>query len=66
LQQTGLNFSFADISGLFLNIVFENNEIHCISGTALKLFTMDKSLDHEWDAMIKRFLKQIQVEYECI
>lgn len=66
LQQTGLNFTFADISGLFLNIIFENNEIHCISGTALKLFTMDKSLDNEWDAMIERFFKQIQVEYECI
>lgn len=64
LLQTGLSFTPADISGLFLNIIFENNEIHCISGTALTIFTMDKSLDDEWDAMVERYLKQLQVEYE--
>lgn len=64
LLQTGLSFTPADISGLFLNIIFENNEIHCVSGTALTIFTMDKSLDDEWDAMVERYLKQLQVEYE--
>ena len=66
LQQTGLTFTPTDVSGLFLNIIFENNEIHCVSGTALTIFTMDKSLDTEWDAMVERFFKQIQVEYERI
>ena len=64
LQQTGLSFHSSDVSGLFLNIIFENGAIHCVSGTALKIFTMEKSLDTEWDAMIERFLKQIQVDYE--
>ena len=66
LLQTGLPFTPGDISGLFLNIIFENNEIHCVSGTALTIFTMEKSLDTEWDQMVTRFLKQIQVDYELM
>lgn len=64
LLQTGVSFNTSDVSGLFLNISFENGIIHCVSGTALKIFTMEKSLDTEWDSMVERFLKQIQVEYE--
>ena len=64
LLQTGVSFNTSDVSGLFLNISFENGIIHCVSGTALKIFTMEKALDTEWDSMVERFLKQIQVEYE--
>lgn len=66
LLQTGTGFNSSDVSGLFLNITFENGIIHCVSGTALKIFTMEKSLDTEWDSMVERFLKQIQVDYERI
>lgn len=64
LQQTGLNYTDTDISGLFLHILFEHGCITCTSGTAMNIFTMDKTLDKEWDAMVERFLKQQQLDYE--
>ncbi len=66
LQQTGLQISVADVSGLFLHIHFEQGSITCTSGTSLKIFTMDKSLDKEWDIMVERFLKQQQLDYEIL
>lgn len=66
LQQTGLQISESDVSGLFLHILFEQGNITCTSGTALNIFTMDKSLDKEWDTMVERFLKQQQLDYEIL
>lgn len=66
LQQTGLQISESDVSGLFLHILFEQGTITCTSGTALNIFTMDKSLDKEWDTIVERFLKQQQLDYEIL
>ena len=64
LQQTGLSFTEKDVSGLYFHIRFEDGKITCITGTALHIFTMDKSLDEAWDEMIKRFLQKLQLDYE--
>jgi len=45
-----------DVGGLFMNIRFEKNELHIITGTAIKTFTMDKTLEREWDVWVKKFL----------
>lgn len=66
LHQTGLPFLEGDVSGLFLHIHFEEGTITCTSGTSLNIFTMDKSLDKEWDVMVERFLKQQQLDYEIL
>ncbi len=66
IQQTGLHVTEADVSGLFLHIHFEQGTITCTSGTALNIFTMDKTLDKEWDTMVERFLKQNQMDYEIL
>lgn len=66
IQQTGLQMAEHDVSGLFLHILFEQGCITCTSGTALNIFTMDKTLDKEWDTMVERFLKQQQLDYELL
>lgn len=53
-----------DVGGLFINIRFEKNELHIITGTAIKTFTMDKTLDQEWDAWVKKFLNSQGIFYE--
>jgi len=45
-----------DVGGLFINIRFEKNELHLITGTAIRTFTMDKTLEREWDSWVKKFL----------
>jgi len=47
-----------DVGGLFINIRFEKNELNIITGTAIKTFTMDKTLDREWDDWVKKFISE--------
>jgi hypothetical protein len=58
VESLGDNLRSEDVGGLFLNIRFEKNELHIITGAAIKTFTLDKTLEREWDAWVKDFLKK--------
>jgi hypothetical protein len=64
LEQSGISLTPGDINGLFLNIKYGNNALHCITGTSLKLFTLDKTLENEWDLMIQKFFKSHEIPFE--
>lgn len=64
IEGIGGRLSSDDVGGLYMNIRFEKNELHIITGTAIKTFTLDKTLDIEWDAWVKRFLGQQGIIYE--
>ena len=51
-----------DVQGLYLNIRYDGKHLSCITGTSFKTFTLDKSLEHAWDEMVQKFLKQIDDE----
>lgn len=51
------------ISGLYLNIRYEDAVLACITGTSLNIFTMDKTIEREWDEAVRRFLKQARLAY---
>lgn len=61
LQSSGLSLTPEDINGLYLNINYENGALACITGTSVKVFTMDQSLDREWDEMVRSFLKKNEI-----
>ena len=63
LGQSGVSLSLADVAGLFLNIRYQEGKILVTTGTSLRLFTTDKSLDHAWDAMVQRFFKQKEMAF---
>lgn len=46
------------ISGLFLNIAYDGTNISCVTGVALHTFTLDKTIEHLWDAYILDFFKK--------
>ena len=48
LLQEGLSFSPEDVRGLYLNLSFDGSALHCVTGTSMNTFTMDKSLEHAW------------------
>lgn len=52
-----------NISGLLLNIRYDNSALNVVTATNLSLFTLDKSLEHAWDDMVKRFLKQQEISF---
>ena len=46
------------VGGLYLNVLYENNEMTVVTGTSLNVFTMDKTLEREWDESVKRFFQK--------
>lgn len=64
IQQKNLDFKASDVQGLYLNIRFDGNVLQCITGTSLKTFSMDKSLEREWDAMVPRFFDKKGLQFE--
>ncbi len=45
------------VGGLYLNVQYENNEMTVVTGTSMNVFTMDKTLEREWDESVVQFLK---------
>lgn len=64
LLKESIGLTKEDINGLFLNIYYENNTLHLITGTSIRIFTMDKRIDMIWDNFIKEFLKNSKIAWE--
>ena len=45
------------VGGLYLNVLYDNNEMTVVTGTSMNIFTMDKTVEREWDENVKEFLK---------
>lgn len=63
LRQSGVSLGADSVDGLFLNLHFDGSHLNCISGTSLKLFTLDKSLEHAWDSMLERFFRKKEIPF---
>ena len=66
LASIGSGFELEDIGGLYMNISFDRQELKVVTGSSLKVFSMDKSLDREWDDMVLRFLRKHEIQAEEI
>lgn len=64
LQQTGLTMPPEDVSGLYINLKYDGSQLSCITGTSLRQFTLDKSLEHAWDEMILKFFRQRGIPFD--
>ena len=60
LDDEGLDFEPVEINALFLNVKFENGKLTCTTGTSMKIFTLDKSLEDAWECRMMRFLDGVQ------
>jgi len=64
LQQTTSSLSKEDVTAAFINLKFQNNTLLLTTGISYRTFTIDKSLDREWDTLIKKFLKNHEIIFE--
>ena len=55
-----------DISGMFLNIKFQNGQLTLTTGISYKTFNIDKSLDNEWDRLVRIFLTKNNIDFEIL
>lgn len=53
-----LSLSPDQVTGLYLNVRYEDGKLSCVTGTSLSFFTLDKALDAEWDQEVKGFFKK--------
>lgn len=63
LRNAQLDFTVDQISGLYMNIRYENNTIHCVSGTSLNVFTLDRQIEIEWDEATRLFFKDRKIPF---
>ncbi len=63
LQRRQLSLTSEQINGIYMNIRYEDQVLYCISGTSLNLFTLDKSLDREWDEAMRLFLREHEIAF---
>lgn len=64
IDHLGGRYRIDEIGGLYLNVRFDKGELRIITGTAIKTFTLDKSLEQEWDARVRSILKEQAIIYE--
>ena len=60
IAKNGLNISSDTVTGLYLNIRYENKQLCVITGTSLSSFTLDKSMENAWDTAVEHFIKKTQ------
>ena len=55
IEMNNLPLSGEQVSGLFLNVYYENERLTVTTGTSLNIFTMDKTLEHLWDETVEKY-----------
>ncbi len=66
LSQSELSYTADDIYGLYLNCQFDGTILTCTTGTSLRTFTLDKSVDVVWDEMVLKYFRKQQIFYEQV
>lgn len=63
LEKNHLAIPVSDVANLTLNIYYDGMSIQLTSMATQNVFTMDKTLEHVWDAEIKDFLKTSSIYF---
>ncbi len=55
LEMNNLPVRAEDVSALFLNVAYEHETLTATTGTSLKIFTLDKTLEQVWDQTVRKY-----------
>lgn len=61
LANRQLSIRTEQISGLYVNVRYEDGNLYCVTGTSVTFFTLDKTLENEWDEAVKEFLRKNKI-----
>ena len=64
IEKSGSSFRTEDITGMFLNLKYQDQKLTCTTGISYRIFSTDKTFDHEWDDLVRRFLKKNEIFFE--
>lgn len=60
------SFSDSELSDLFLNIQFKNNELLCTTGIFSQVFTLDKTSETTWNNAVLDFFRYHQIDFTIL
>lgn len=63
LKYAQLEFTAEQVNGLYLNIRYEAGTVHCVTGTSLNMFTLDRQIEIEWDEAARLYFKNEKIPY---
>lgn len=66
IQHSHSSFQVSDVSGMFINLNYKNGKLTCTTGISYKTFSLDKSLEQEWDGLVEKFFKKNQIDVNPI
>lgn len=55
IEMNNLPLAPEDVGALFYNVYLERGELSVTTGISLKVFTMDKTLEHLWDESVGKY-----------
>jgi hypothetical protein len=58
VSNSGTRIPLENVGGIFLNVRYDREQLQVVSGTSLKSFSMDRSLENAWDEYAERFLRK--------
>ena len=66
ISDYSVDFALSNIQGLYLNFYYDGSKLTCTTGTSLKIFTLDKSLEHALDQWAKQFFTDHEINWEPV
>lgn len=64
LARFDAGFTTQDVSGIFINLTFQNGQLTLTTGISYRTFLPGHTLEQEWDLMLKKFLNKHMISYE--
>ena len=64
LRSLSSSYTIQDLSGVFMNIKYQNQLLTLTTGISYRIFSTDKSLEQDWDRLVMKFLRQHEISYE--
>ena len=64
IASVGSSFQPSEITGMYLNIKYQNQLLSLTTGIAYNVFSTDKTLENEWDKLVMKFLKQHDIPFD--
>lgn len=66
IASVGSSYNPSDVTGMYINLKYQNQLLSLTTGIAYNIFSTDKTLESEWDKMVVKFLKQHEIAFEEI
>lgn len=66
IQASGTAISPADILAVYLNILYQNEQLMLTTGVSYRVFIPDKSFEKEWEKFTINFLKRNNLVFSVI